>query len=312
MEVLTQMTNISRQYQRIAVALGTFDGVHIGHQRIINRAIEYAKEKNGTSVVFTFSNHPLSVVAPERCPLQIITSEYKEKILGRMGVDVLLSIPFTPQFLKLSPEAFLQLLQDNLQPDYIVVGPNYSFGYKSAGTPELLKTAGKAGHFQVEIHPPVYAKKNLVSSTLIRQLAADGDVFQAAGLLGRPLRIQGNVVSGNQRGGGLLGYPTANLAIAPGMVVPADGVYAVAVFYDQHSFNGVANIGSNPTFAGTERRIEVHLLNFAGNLYGSTISLDFFARLRGEKTFSSAAALKQQIHNDVAAARQILGKSKYS
>lgn len=310
MEVLTQMTNISRQYKKIAVALGTFDGVHVGHQRIINRAIEYAKEQNGISVVFTFSNHPLSVVAPERCPLQIITPEYKSKILSRMGVDVLLSIPFTPQFLKLSPEAFLQLLQDNLNPDYIVVGPNYSFGYKSAGTPELLKAAGKAGRFQVEIHSPVYVDSQLVSSTLIRQLAGDGDVSQAAKFLGRPLRIQGEVVHGDQRGK-LLGYPTANINIASGMVIPANGVYAVSISYDHKCFDGVANIGTNPTFEGTERRIEVHLLNFAGNLYGRTIELDFLEHLRGEKTFSSANELKDQIHKDVGAAQQILARSNH-
>jgi len=167
MEVLNQLTTLKDQYPRITVALGTFDGVHIGHQKVISRSVESAKQLNGTSVVFTFSNHPLSIIAPERCPLQIITQDDKVELIEKLGVDILLNIPFTAEFLKLSASQFIRLLLDQLNPKHILIGPNYFFGYKRCGTPKLLQKSGLQYGFTTEINPTVYVDDVMVSSTLI-------------------------------------------------------------------------------------------------------------------------------------------------
>lgn len=214
MQIINDVTNLKLDFPGIVIALGTFDGIHIGHQQIISRAVKLAKENNGTSVVFTFSNHPLSVVAPHHCPPQLVTQDYKAKLIEKLGVDILLSIPFTPEFLKLSATEFIQLAVGNLSPKHIVVGPNYFFGHKRSGTPELLQNAGKEHGFKVEIHPTVSYNDQMVSSTLIRQLIAGGHVDKILPLLGRLFTIQGLVIHGAKRGR-QLGFPTINLALTP-------------------------------------------------------------------------------------------------
>lgn len=305
MEIYTEITDLRRRYPRIAVVLGTFDGVHLGHRQIISRAVELAKAIEGTSVVFTFSNHPLSVVAPDRSPLQIATQEDKAELMKDIGVDVLMTIPFTSEFAKLSPEDFLTLLHSNLNPRYVVVGPNYSFGYKSSGTPEMLNNSGQKYGFEVEVLEAFHLDGNIVSSTAIRNLLAEGHVACAAKLLGRLFKIEGPVIQGEQRGREL-GYPTANLAIAIGQVIPADGVYAVRVFIDSQWYNGIANVGTNPTFNGSERRIEVYVFSFQGNLYNNIIKVGFVRRIRAEKTFAGPDELVAQIKRDIHDANQYL------
>ncbi len=305
MKIYTQLNDLSHQFPKIAVALGTFDGVHIGHQQIVSRAVELARAIDGTSVVFTFSNHPLSIVDPNRCPLQIVAYEYKNQLMEAMGVDVLLTIPFTHQFLTLSPGEFIKLLADNLRPTYIVVGPNYSFGYKGTGTPETLENAGCEFGFKTEIQQAVYVDDIIVSSTIIRQMITQGNVHQAARLLGRPLQIQGTVIAGEKRGR-TLGYPTANIAINEGLAIPDDGVYVVQIAVGKFQYKGVANVGTNPTFNCSERRIEIYLLNFAGNLYGKTVTVAFLDRIRGEIAFTTAEQLKMQIALDIKVAENYL------
>lgn len=311
MEIYTEITDLRQRFPRIAVVLGTFDGVHLGHRQIISRAVELAKSIGGTSVVFTFSNHPLSVVAPDRCPLQIVTQEYKAELIKDIGVDVLLTIPFTPDFAKLPPEDFLTLLHDNLNPQYVVVGPNYSFGYKSSGTPDLLKRSGKRYGFEVEVLEAFHFGDNIISSTSIRQLIAVGHVACAAKLLGRLFKIEGPVIAGEQRGR-KLGYPTANLAIKKEQVFPADGVYSVRAYIAGKCYNGIANVGKNPTFKGSDRRLEVYIFAFQGNLYDETIEVGFVHRIREEKTFSSPDELVAQIKQDVNEAEQYLCNNNYS
>lgn len=305
MEIFTQITNLTRKYPKIAVALGTFDGVHLGHQKIISRAVELAQSMNGTSVVFTFLNHPLSVVAPERCPLQIDRPDFKAKLIENLGVDILLTIPFTEQFAKLSPEDFLSLLKKTLNPHYVVVGPNYSFGYKSSGTPEFLAEKGKQQGFVVEVMDVFDVEGTVVSSTLIRHMLDNGNVSAAAKLLGRPARVSGEVIKGNQRGR-TLGYPTANLAIEPGTAIPRDGVYAVFVESDHKKYCGIANVGTNPTFKGIDRHLEVFLFKYSGTLYGKKIAVNFIERIRDEKTFTGPEELKTQIQQDISQAQKYL------
>lgn len=303
MKIFTQITNLAEQFDNIAVALGTFDGVHIGHQEVIGKAVAFAKKTQGTSVVFTFSNHPLSAIAPQRCPLQLMSLENKAQALEKIGVDVLLTIPFTEEFLQLSPEEFISLLLTKLAPRLVVVGPNYSFGNKSAGTPELLQQAGLKHGFQVAIEPVVTLDGIIVSSTIIRQLIIEGKVIEAKRFLGRPAALSGTVVHGEQRGR-VIGFPTANIELDQGVAVPADGVYAVRVLKAAAVYYGVANIGTNPTFSGIKRRMEVHLLQFSGNLYNEMLEVEFLSYLRGERAFKSFDALKTQITEDVKAAQQ--------
>jgi riboflavin kinase/FMN adenylyltransferase len=305
MEIFTHLTNLRNTFPNITMALGTFDGVHIGHQQIITTAVEMAKRQQGTSVVFTFSNHPLSVIDPGRCPLQLITPEDKRILLRNMGVDIMLNIPFTDEFLRLTAQEFIEALMENLQPKHIVVGPNYSFGYKSLGTPAFLEQSGKKYGFAVDVHAGVYFNDLIVSSTLIRQLILDGKVDEATNLLGRPVFFSGTVLHGDKRGREI-GFPTVNLAIPFGLAVPADGVYAVSVQYDGRKYNGVANVGVRPTFDGKSRNMEIHILDFEQTVYGETVTVSFVRRIRGEMLFQSLSALKEQITADIAAAINIL------
>ena len=302
MKIFNNIVKLNTCFPGITIALGAFDGIHIGHQKIISRAVNLAKQINGTSVVFTFSNHPLSVVAPERCPLQLITQEYKAELIQDLGVDILLTIPFTKHFLELSALQFINLFMENLSPKQIVVGPDYFFGYKRSGTTEFLEQAGVQHGFNVEIHPIVYVNDTVVSSTLIREMITEGNIEKASQFLGRPVKFKGIVIHGAKRGREL-GYPTINLSIANQLIVPADGVYAVSVHIENTHYNGIANIGNNPTFNGIDRRLEVHILNYSGDLYGQSVTVIFIKHIRGQITFSSAAELKLQICSDIKAAQ---------
>lgn len=298
MQIFSTIENLTEDYTNVVVALGTFDGVHVGHQNIIRKAIDLAKKINGTSVVFTFSNHPLGLVSPKKCPVSIIDNKDKEELMEILGVDVLMNIPFTQEFLKLTPVEFLGLLRENLAPKYIVVGPNYSFGYRGEGNPALLTNISKDFGFLSEIQPVVHMDHKVVSSTRIRKLIADGQIVLANKLLGKRFKLRGRVVYGDQRGR-TLGFPTANFDITPGKAVPKNGVYAVHAIVCGKAYHAIANIGINPTFAGLHRHIEVHLFDFAGDLYGQIIEIQFIERLRGECQFSSVEQLITQIKLDV-------------
>lgn len=303
MEILNQLTTLKNQHSRITVALGTFDGVHLGHQKVISRSVELAKKLEGKSIVFTFSNHPLSVIAPERCPLQIITQEDKAELIEKLGVDILLNIPFTAEFLQLSALQFIELLMDTLNPKHILIGPNYFFGYQRLGTPQLLQEAGLHYGFKTEINPIVYVDNIMVSSTLIRQMIRTGKVDQAANLLGRQVTLKGTIIHGAKRGR-LLGYPTINLDVDPSLVIPHNGVYAVELIIQDIRYNGVANVGTNPTFNDIRRHIEVHILDYSGDLYGQFVTIGFIKHIRNELTFENIEDLKLQISKDIAIAQK--------
>ena len=304
MKKCKQLTDIST-YPYIAVALGTFDGLHAGHQHIIGHAVSLAQKTSGTSVVLTFSNHPLSVIDPSRCPPLLLSEQDKQACIEKMGIDILLSIPFTSDFLKLTPAEFIGMLVTNLQPAYIVVGPNYSFGYKGLGTPETLREAGSSYGFEVQVPEAVNIHNRLASSTLIRQLIAAGKVEEATQYLGRQFSLTGVVTKGDGIGRHL-GYPTANIVIPEVMASPANGVYAVEVQTTNNDcLHGVANIGNNPTFGGKNRRLEVFIFDYHGDLYGQELRIIFHSRLRGEICFSGAASLQEQIQQDVHKVRQL-------
>lgn len=303
MKVFTQIANV-KQYPAVYMALGTFDGIHIGHQAIIARTVQQAKNKNGSSAVFTFSNHPLNLIDADRCPPIIITNQEKIELIAELGVDILFNVPFTTELLQLTPNNFIEKIVTNINLELVTVGENFTYGYQGAGNSELLIAAGAKNNFAVDVVGMVDVEGIIVSSTAIRQLVADGAVKQAAKLLGRPVTISGEIGRGDQRGR-KLGFPTANFAIDPGLLVPADGVYSVYVYDETGAkFNGVANVGDNPTFTCQTHRVEVHILDFDRVVYGQQLKIQFIDRIRGEIAFSSVEQLKKQMQADIEFSRK--------
>lgn len=288
------------------VAVGTFDGVHIGHQALISRAVSLARDADVPCVVFTFRNHPLSVLAPEHVPPLLSSPEERRRVFASLGAAFVIEEPFTKELASLSAEDFLARLVEILAPRAVVVGENFSFGAGGRGTPEFLAAQGKTLGFRVENVPLLSCEGETVSSTRIRTLLSAGDVRLAGALLGRPFSLRGVVVHGDERGR-MLGFPTANLLPPKLEACPENGAYAVRVELENGEEKiGVANVGSNPTFGGNERRVETHILDFSGDLYGKNITVRFIERLRAEKKFPSPDALVEQIHEDEQRAREIL------
>ncbi len=297
MLIIRTLDELHGQFQNVALALGTFDGVHLAHRFVIGRTVEWSERHAGTSMAFTFANHPLSVIQPHRVPPQLQTLAGKTEQIRSLGVNVLVRIPFTRKLLHLHPEEFVQLLATKINPRHIVIGPNYSFGDKGLGTPRML--TGLADHYgiETEICPEIMEDGVMVSSTAIRRLLSEGRVVEAAKLLGRPYELTGTVVYGDQRGR-TFGFPTANMKVFRQLLIPARGVYAVRVKVAGNYCNGLCNVGVNPTFGLDSLRVETHILNFNREIYGKRISLFFLGRLRPEIKFPSMEALQLQLQHD--------------
>jgi riboflavin kinase/FMN adenylyltransferase len=292
---------------RAVVTIGVFDGVHKGHQQIIGHTVKRAGELGVQSVVVTFDPHPSEVVRPGSHPAMLTEAPRKSELIEALGVDVLCVIPFTADFSRVSAEAFVHdVLVEQLHATLIVVGENFRFGHKAAGDVPLLQRLGRTFGFGVEGAPLVADAGTVFSSTYIRACVSAGDVAAAARALGREHRLDGVVVRGDQRGREL-GFPTANLLTTAYAAVPADGVYAAWMVRDRDEPRMAAvSIGTNPTFAGPDRRVEAYVLDFDGDLYGERVSLDFVAHLREQRTYDGIAPLVAQINEDVAQTRSIL------
>jgi riboflavin kinase/FMN adenylyltransferase len=291
---------------RAVVAIGVFDGVHRGHQRTIGYAVDRAAALGLESVVMTFDPHPSEVVRPGSHPAILTEQARKAELIESLGVDVLCVVPFTQAFSMLSPEEFVHdVLVENLHASLVVVGENFRFGHRAAGDVELLTRLGRTFGFGVEGAPLVADGGVVFSSTYIRSCVAAGDVASAASALGRPHRIEGVVVRGDQRGRDL-GFPTANLMCAPHVAIPADGVYAAWLHQRGKPYPAAVSIGTNPTFAGREHRVEAFVLDFDGDLYGERVSLDFVAHLREMRRYEGPEKLVEQITVDVEQTRAVL------
>lgn len=291
---------------RVVLTLGNFDGVHLGHQAILARATARAESVGGRVAVLTFEPHPLVVLAPERAPAMLQSLHDRLETLRASGVSLTLLQRFTRRFAALEPEAFVtEFLLSRLELAHVVVGDNVKFGRNRAGSSETLRVLGAAHGFGVDVVGPVTVADDRVSSSRIRRAVQTGEVERARALIGRPYALRGRVVQGDRRGR-LLGFPTANLHVRPGLVLPADGVYAVEAEVEERRHPGVLNVGVRPTFGGRRRTIEAHLLDFDGDLYRRWMRLDLVARLRGETAFSGPEALKTAIADDVAHARRVL------
>ncbi|MCR5175980.1 MAG: bifunctional riboflavin kinase/FAD synthetase [Anaerovibrio sp.] len=307
MQIFNKFSDIKSYLQgrRTAIALGTFDGVHVGHQSIIRQAMELAEKHGLVGVVFTFLNHPLSVVAPDRVPFQIGDNISKAAYMEKLGVDILLNVPFSEKLSRQSPEEFLDNLCRSCNPEYLVTGPNFTFGKKGKGNSRMLSRVASEYGFVAEVGKAVQIDGRMVSSTQIRALIEEGDLVKTNEYLGKPFSFGGRVVHGDHRGR-TIGFPTANLAIPDKRAMLPNGAYGVYVLMNGQKYKGIANIGTNPTFDGCKRRLEVHILDFSGNLYDCPLTVQFVYKLREEKKFSGADALVRQLHLDEEKARSIL------
>jgi riboflavin kinase/FMN adenylyltransferase len=309
MRLFTQLEQITEPFKQAVITIGNFDGVHLGHQALFHEVIEKAASINGTSIAMTFEPHPLRVLR-ENNHLPLITLyEQKVELIERAGMDVLICIPFTREFANLGAREFVQnLLLERIGMRAIVVGEDYSFGRNREGDIELLKTFGESLGFEVIVANWIKSAKagvNRISSTRIRELVTEGKMRQAGKLLGRHYQIRGNVVTGRDRGGKLLGIPTANIKLRDELC-PKTGIYAVTVDLENLQYPGVANIGYSPTFDDHVFTVEVHILDFNRNIYEKDIRVNFIERIRDEKRFDSIEELKSQIQEDILEARRIL------
>jgi riboflavin kinase/FMN adenylyltransferase len=302
--------NTPSGWGRSVVTIGVFDGVHRGHQQIIGRAVERAADLGDSSVVVTFDPHPAEVVRPGSHPAVLTPTPRRAELIGELGVDGLCVLPFTLDFSRLAPSEFVHaVLVERLHAAEVVVGDNFRFGHGAAGDVGLLRELGGRWGFTVSGAPLLAEDGTAFSSTYIRACVAAGDVSTAARALGRAHRIEGVVVRGDQRGR-LLGFPTANVEPThPFAAVPADGVYAARIVRGRGStvaLPAAVSVGTNPTFEGSQRRVEAFVLDFDGDLYGEHLGVEFVRRLRGMDKFETVEALVDQIGADVEATRRVL------
>ncbi len=293
-------------FSRTVVTIGNFDGVHLGHRAILGLVVQRARELGGQAVAVTFNPHPVKVLRPEvNLPL-LTTQDQKLKLLTASGLDAVVVLPFTAEFAALPARDFVrQYFCERLRAREVVVGHDYCFGRGREGNIDLLKEMGEVYGFTVQVVWAVEVDRAVVSSSLIRALLRLGKVTEAGRLLGRPYGVAGRVIQGKGRGAKLLGVPTANI-LTPNELLPSTGIYAVWVRRGEEILPGVANIGTCPTFDNSELSLEVHLMEFSGDLYGENLEVQFVTRLREEQRFPSLEALAAQIHADIAAARQAL------
>ena len=305
MEVLRSLEQ-KADGSRLIIALGNFDGVHLGHRKLLEKMISYAHKKRAIPSVLLFQPHPQQVLDPANAPKLIMSNERKIKVMNDLGVELFYLIPFDLTFAAQEPEEFVEeVLLKKLNVSGIFVGYNYQFGKCGAGKPEDLKRIGREKGIYVEVIPPVVMQGVPISSTLIRSALTNGDVVRAKELLGYWPVLQGEVIQGDQRGR-RIGFPTANLAVPEDMLIPRSGVYAGEAVVDGEPYLTVLNIGRHPTFGlSCQQTIEAHLLNFDGDLYGKGLEISLYKMLREEKKYNNADELIDQINKDIKVAEKI-------
>lgn len=298
-----------RLKQPSVVSIGIFDGVHRGHQHLIRQVVEAAHREGHLAAVVTFFPHPDALLRGITGRYYLTTPEQRAENLAALGVDVIVTHPFDEQTRHMRAATFVDLLLAHLQMTSLWLTPDFALGYQREGDFAFLSAQGRQKGFSVHsVDLLMDAQHRAIRSSAIRAALAEGDVVTTADLLARPYRVTGQVVHGDHRGR-MIGFPTANLAVWAQQLLPANGVYACYAHLGAERFAAVTNIGSRPTFDGTETRVEAHLLDFERDIYGQTLALDFVARLRGEQRFNSIQALVAQISADVAQGRQLLAAS---
>ncbi len=320
MELVLGIDKVKKRHKDGILALGTFDGVHLGHQKVIKFLKRRAKDLRKKSIVLTFDIHPLRTIDPTKCPPLLTPKEEKIKLIQDLGVDILILTNFNKKFSSLSPEKFIKdILIDKLSVEEVFAGKDFAFGRGATGDITFLKKKSREYGFGVKIIPPEKVGKTAISSTTIRELIRRGKVRKATRFLGRPYTLYGRVIHGESRGK-RLGYPTAN--IRPHYeVIPSDGVYLGEIRAPGKDWNGLLNIGTQPTFhkglgrvrkgeqglGGEQKRIiEAYIFDFHQRIYGRDIKVSFLEKIRDEIVFKNPEALKAQIKKDITKARKIL------
>jgi riboflavin kinase / FMN adenylyltransferase len=312
MQHIQGLSEICHPFKGAVITIGNFDGVHIGHQALFYEVIERAHVIDGTSIAVTFDPHPLRVLKKTASPPLITMFEQKVELIERSGIDVLISIPFTLEFAAISAQSFVEdLLVRKIGMKAIVVGEDYAFGKNREGNIKLLNSLAPKLGFEVVVTGMIRTIQGTlerISSTAIRDLVQAGEMPHACRMLGRHFQLRGTVVAGRDRGGKLLGFPTANLKLEDELC-PKAGIYAVSVEVKGRLLQGVANIGYSPTFDDRQFTVEVHILDFKEIIYGQRLRVNFIKRIRDEMKFPSLAALKDQISADVETARRLLAEN---
>ena len=309
MKLFEKLEEIDIPFHNAVITIGNFDGVHIGHQALFHEVMEKADILGGTAIAMTFEPHPIRVLKNNGHPPLITSYHQKIELIEKSGIDVLICIPFTHAFAAITAKEFvLDILLNRIGMQAIVVGKDYTFGKNREGNLNLLRSYAEAFDFEVDVVDWIPVSNNIpsrISSTCIRELLIDGKVRDAHKLLGRHYQVSGIVTTGRNRGGKLLGFPTANIKLKEELF-PKNGIYAVTVDCLGKKHQGVANIGYSPTFDDNELTVEVHILDFDEDLYGRSIIVKFIERIRDEIKFSGVSELSQQIAQDCLRARDIL------
>jgi riboflavin kinase/FMN adenylyltransferase len=292
-----------------ALTIGVFDGVHLGHQLLVSKTKEKAAAKNLESVVVTFLHHPRLVLGRQSHITFITSIEERVSRLEGLGVSHVVTLSFTHELARLSAREFITLLMDHLKMRELVIGPDFALGKERSGNIASLQALGSELGFGIEVVPPLLYQGEVVSSTAVRGALARGEVNKMNKLLGRHFTLTGQVEKGDARGR-TLGFPTANLIPNEEQALPADGVYACYAILAKQKYQAVLNIGVRPTFRGIQRLVEVHILDFSGNIYGQELQVELIDRLRDEMKFPGPDELKLQMAKDVELARLLLGGSK--
>lgn len=312
MEIVIGLESFHKNFPNTVLTIGNYDGIHLGHEKILSMVIERAQKLHGTSMVMTFDPHPVKVLSPERNMRLLTPTDEKIRLIEGAGIDVMLIVNFNREFSSMMPDDFIdKVLVKKLAVREVIVGANYAFGKNKKGTIDLLRRRGEKYGFHVKAVRNVMVHGNIVSSSSIRSLLLRGAVSEAARYLGRQYSIEGTVIRGKGRGRRLLQIPTANIT-TPVEIAPKEGVYTVRVEYRGNIYGGVANIGKNPTFGNADVSYEVHIFNFSGNLLGENLRIFFIERIRGERTFPEPASLEKQIRDDIALAKEILRSQNLS
>lgn len=307
MKILRGSQNLKDNIKNPVLALGNFDGVHIGHREIFRRVVERAEEIKGNSIVYTFEPHPLRIISPARTPLLLTTFRKKMELIAGSGIDITMCANFTKRFADQHPRVFArETLADKIGVKEVFVGYDYKFGRGREGTIDYLKKMGEEFGFKVTVIDAITVDGQVVSSTLVRDTIEDGDMEKANRLLGRWYSIEGKVVDGFKKGV-MIGFPTANIDTSYDLL-PHTGVYAARTIVDGEIYDGIANIGFNPTFHRDRLSVEIHIFDFSRDIYGREIEIIFIKRLREEIEFGSAEKLKAQIKKDIEVTREILEK----
>ena len=302
MKIFNSLEEI-KDIEETVVALGNFDGVHRGHQQIIERTVKNAEAAGLKSAVFTFSNHTRTLLKNVPPVKNILYAEEKAEIIESLGIDYLFNIPFTREIMNMSPERFVQeILVDKFRIREAYCGFNYTFGHKAQGTPEVLMQEGRKHGFGIHIQEPFKIDGIVVSSTYIRELIKDGKLEECHRFMGRMYAIGGEVVVGNKLGR-TIGFPTSNIMIDDTMVTPPNGVYITYCTYNGVRYPSVTNVGVKPTIGSYKKNVETHIFDFNKELCGKKIRVEFVKMTRPERKFDSVEELSKQIQNDCIAAK---------